>query len=291
MPKVSACFNHDTGTNWAHSLGVTQAMANQLAPIAAQVNRLLKAPDADWKDEVFKLSIVERVSGGGGSDHASFIAAGVPGLNWNLKGRSNYFQHTWHTQWDTIDVAIEEYQRHTATVIAMFALGTANLPTLLDRAGVAAGAGGGGNQSAAFVASYFEAELDGLTFTSVKEGGRAAKMGVQKGDVLKKVAGQEVERTRQVFQFARDVEGDTVTFTFQRGDKTFDATAKKSELPAAPQRPNRGPGDTVPAPGGQGTPPPAPSTGGSSGGSGNGGNGGNEDSLEAVGAGGPGARR
>ena len=49
MTKVAACFNHDTGTNWAQSLGVTQAMADQLAPFAAQVNRLLNAPDADCR--------------------------------------------------------------------------------------------------------------------------------------------------------------------------------------------------------------------------------------------------
>lgn len=249
MPKVSAVFNHDTGTNWAQSLAVTEAMHRQLAPVFAPVNELLRAPDADWGRDVFELRIVPRVSGGGGSDHASFIAAGVPGLNWDLKGRSNYFQHTWHTQWDTIDVAIEEYQRHTATIVALAALGTANLPDLLDRSGVQAA---GGNQSVAFAAAWFEAELDGFTFTSVKEGGRAAKMGVQKGDVLKKVGGQEIERHRQIFQFAREAEGDTVTFTFQRGTTTFEAAMKKDEMPARPQRGNQRPGDTVP-----GTPPPA----------------------------------
>ncbi|MGB3965442.1 MAG: M28 family peptidase, partial [Planctomycetota bacterium] len=234
MPKVSAAFNHDTGTNWAQALGVTAAMAEQLAPIAAQVNRVLKAPDADWKGEVFKLNPVARMGGGGGgSDNASFLAAGVPGLNWNLKGRSNYFAHTWHTQWDTIDVAIEEYQRHTATVIALMVLGTANLPALLDRTNVG-GVAGGPSQSQQIAEAYFGAELDEFTFKSVKADGRAAKMGVQKGDVLKKVAGQELERQRQIFQFARDAEGDSVTFTFQRGATTFEAKAAKDELPALP---------------------------------------------------------
>ncbi len=277
MAKVSAAFNHDTGTNWAQSLGVTQAMHDQLAPVFAHVNRLMKAPDADWVGDVFKLNVVKSVSGGGGSDHASFIAAGVPGLNWNLKGRSNYFQHTWHTQWDTIDVAIEEYQRHTATIIALAALGTANLPALLDRAGVSAG-GGGGNQSAAFAAAWFEAELEEFTFTGVKAGGRAAKMGVQKGDVLKKVGGQALERQRQIFQFARETEGDTVVFTFARGTTSFEAKMKKDELPTPPARGgrggNQGPGDTVPVPGGTGQPGGTGGTPG--GGSGTTGNGGGE---------------
>lgn len=272
MTKVSAVFNHDTGTNWAQGLAVTEKMMAQLAPVFENVTRLLKAPDADWDKPVFELRKVDRVSGGGGSDHASFIAAGVPGLDWNLKGRSNYFQHTWHTQWDTIDVAIEEYQRHTATVIALAALGTANLPEMLDRTGVGAQ---GGNQSAAFAAAWFEAELDGFTFTSVKEGGRAAKMGVQKGDVLKKVAGQELERQRQIFQFAREFEGNEVTFTFQRGDKTFDAKMKKDDLPqgrreGAPGG-NPGPRDTVTPGAGE---RPAGTGGGAAGGSPAGGTGG-----------------
>lgn len=295
MPKVSAVFNHDTGTNWAQSLSVTQAMHDQLAPVFTHVNRLMKAPDADWDPAkpVFDLRVVKQVSGGGGSDHASFIAAGVPGLNWSLRGRSNYFEHTWHTQWDTIDVAIEEYQRHTSTIIALAALGTANLPALLDRAGVVTGGGGGGRgQSAAYVAGIFEGELDGLTITSLKDGGRGAKMGAQKGDVLKKVNGEEVTRTSQVTQLVRDAQGDLVTFTFQRGDKSIDATMSKKELPAAPTPPNRGdnrPRDTVPPGGGQPAPggtggaggsPGGGSGGGSgSGGAGNGGGGGNEDAF------------
>jgi carboxypeptidase Q len=35
MDKVSAVFNHDTGTNWAQSIGVTNTMATQLEPVFA----------------------------------------------------------------------------------------------------------------------------------------------------------------------------------------------------------------------------------------------------------------
>jgi len=235
MANVSAVFNHDTGTNWAQSLAVTEPMKVQLQPIFDRVLELMKAPDENWDKPVFELRTVAAVRGGGGSDHASFLAAGVPGLDWGLKGRSNYFQHTWHTQWDTIDVAIEEYQRHTATVVAMAALGTANLEQMLDRNNV--GGGGGGGQAASMLAGFFEAEFDGMTVTSVKEKGRGATMGLQKGDVLKEVAGNEVERARQVFQFARESQGDEVKFKFARGDKVFEATTKKAELPKPPERP------------------------------------------------------
>ncbi|MCK5941239.1 MAG: M20/M25/M40 family metallo-hydrolase [Planctomycetes bacterium] len=230
MPKVSACFNHDTGTNWAQSLTVTRAMKEQLEPVFAQVTRLLTPPDADFEDPVFLLRGVESIGGGrGGSDHASFLAAKVPGLGWGLKGRSDYFQHTWHTQWDTFDVAIEEYQRHTATVVAMAALGTANLPALLDRENIRTGRSGG-RQSSAFASAWFGAELDGFTFKSVNKDGRAAGMGVKAGDKLVKVGGNEVKSMRQIFQFARETEGDKIQFTFQRGTEQFSAELKKEEL-------------------------------------------------------------
>jgi S1-C subfamily serine protease len=100
--------------------------------------------------------------------------------------------------------------------------------------------------------------MEEFTFKSVKEGGRAAKMGVQKGDVLKKVGGQDLERLRQIFQFARETEGDAVTFTFQRGDKLFDAKMKKDDLP---QQQGRGAGGGAGGRGGDNTPrdtaPPA----------------------------------
>lgn len=246
MPQVSALFNHDTGTNWAQSLAVTAAMQQQLAPVFAHVTRLLQPPDADWQDEVFTLRVVPRVSGGGGSDHASFLAAGVPGLDWGLKGRSDYFRHTWHTQWDTFDVAIEEYQRHTATVVALAALGTANLDALLDRENV--GGGGGGGQAQAIAEAFFGAKFDGMKLGELEAEGRAAKLGLSKGDVLIEAEGQEVERVYEIFRIARDVEGDELTFTFRRGDERVTVKAPKSDLPQRRSRQNQAPRDTVPTP-------------------------------------------
>jgi membrane-associated protease RseP (regulator of RpoE activity) len=229
MDKVSAVFNHDTGTNWAQSLVVTNKMHAQLEPVFAQVTRLLTPPDADFDDEVFNLIARAEIGGGrGGSDHASFLAVKAPGLGWGLKGRANYFQHTWHTQWDTFDNAIEEYQRHTATVIAMAALGTANLDSMLDREGITTRRRSRG-QSQGFASNWFGAEIDGLKFTSVKPDGRAHKLGVQNGDVLFKVDGRQLDSIRQLFQFAREAKADTLKLVFKRGDKTFDAVSKKEE--------------------------------------------------------------
>jgi hypothetical protein len=227
MDKVSAVFNHDTGTNWAQSLGAPANMAAQLTPVFAPLGRLLTAPEASFEGEVFKLSVVKELAGRGGSDHASFLAVGVPGLNWGLTGRSNYGSHTWHTQWDTIDVAIEEYQRHTATVVALGALGTANLDAMLDRTGVVAG---GRPQSQGYGEAMFDAELEGMKFTALKAGGRAAAMGVQVGDLLLKCNGEDLESLRDVFRVSRDATGEELVFTLKRGEAKVQATMKKADL-------------------------------------------------------------
>src|SRR5690606_18875936 len=78
MDKVSAAFNHDTGTNWAQSLVVTNEMHAQLEPVFAQVTRLMTPPDVDFDDKVFNLVARPQIGGGGGgSDHASFLAVKV----------------------------------------------------------------------------------------------------------------------------------------------------------------------------------------------------------------------
>ncbi len=212
MEKVSAVFNHDSGTNWAGSLGVTASMWDAMQSVAAPM-RMLKAPDASWEGPVFELNKVDAIAGGGGSDHASFIAAGVPGLNWNLKGRANYFAYSWHTQWDTYEVAVPEYQRHTATVIALAALGTANLPEMLDRSGVQRS--GGGRQAGSYAEALFDAEMDGFKFTTIKADGRAAKMGILVGDVLTKANGQKLEAMHEIFSAARDLGEDAKTMDLE----------------------------------------------------------------------------
>ncbi len=229
MEKVSAVFNHDTGTNWAHSLTVADTMYEPMLRVFAPItNERLTPPDQDHEGPVFKLNKNATISGGGGSDHASFIAAGVPGLNWNLKGRSDYFGYTWHTQWDTIDVAIEEYQRHTATVIALAALGTADLPEILDRSGVVRS--GGGRQGGAFATGVFDAEMDGLTFKKVNKDGRADKMGIKDGDVIQKVNGKAIKELFEIFTILRDDQPEELVFTLKRGDGTAEAKLKASEL-------------------------------------------------------------
>lgn len=202
MAKVSAVFNHDTGTNWAHSLTVTEAMypifQRALAPVME-----LPAPEEDYDGPVFRLRKTKTMGVGGGSDHVSFQRAGVPAWSWGLRGRSSY-GYGWHSQWDTYDIAIPEYQRHTATVIALTVAGLAEYPGLLPREGVTrTRARGGFGDAAAYVGRILGAELKGMRVESVEKGGIAAGLGLRKGDVLVEVAGREVKQAVDVLRALR----------------------------------------------------------------------------------------
>jgi carboxypeptidase Q len=70
--------------------------------------------------------------GGGGSDHASFVCAGVPAfmlgsLSWD------YGTYTWHTNRDTYDKIVFDDLRNNAVLIAMLAYLAAEEPTRLPR--------------------------------------------------------------------------------------------------------------------------------------------------------------
>ncbi len=180
LPKVSAVYVHDGGTNYVSGIGGTKAQIDDFKKVFAPVFTL--SPDMK-----FSVNEVEGLSGGG-SDHGSFLAMGVPGFFWNQSGRSDYF-YGWHTQYDTYDIAIPDYQRHTATVVAVGAYGTANLDGLLSRE----------NMRSANEAPMSRRRLganfkeDTLIVESLADGSVAAKAGVQAGDILVSVDGVKLE--------------------------------------------------------------------------------------------------
>lgn len=233
MDKVSAVFNHDTGTNWAHSLTITEAMEPAMRQVIEPVLSM-QAPDPGFEGPVFELRVQKQISGGGGSDHASFLRAGVPAFPWGLRGRSNYFQYTWHTQWDTFDVAIPEYQRHTSTVIALVALGVANLPELLPREGVVRS--GGGTDAKSILEGMLGVELEELTVKTVRADGVAQKAGFRNGDQIVAMGEVEVARARDVLVQMREQQPPFLV-KVRRGDALvvlpMDRPAAAASRPAA----------------------------------------------------------
>jgi hypothetical protein len=115
MKGVQAVFNQDNGTGRVVDIS-GQGFVNSYNYIGKWLNAVPK----NIKDQI--KSTFPGNPGGGGSDHASFVSAGVPGfslssLNWG------YFGYTWHTTKDTYDkIVFDEVKNNvilTATLVYM----------------------------------------------------------------------------------------------------------------------------------------------------------------------------
>jgi carboxypeptidase Q len=180
MPRISAVLVHDGGTNYLSGIGGTEAMLADFEKVFTPIKEL----DPKYPFEIRKVDGLR----GGGSDHASFLSANVPGFFWGQRGGTAVYQHTHHTQFDTYDAAIPEYQTHSSLVVALGAYGIANLDHLLSREKLRA-AGGGmgmGNRRTLGV------QLDELTVSEVLDEGVAQKGGMKEGDEILKVDGTKL---------------------------------------------------------------------------------------------------
>ena len=73
-----------------------------------------------------------------GTDSGPFAVAGVPTLTFNTgdpKGYDFSYQEIWHTERDTYDKSIREYQEQTAIVTAVVVYGVASRDHPLSREG------------------------------------------------------------------------------------------------------------------------------------------------------------
>ena len=128
--KISACFVDDGGTNYQGGLMCLESQKALLDAAIAPV----QAAFPELKMENIGR---ERMSGGGGSDHASFNGVGIPGFFWNesgsggREGKSYDFAH--HTQHDTQRYAVPEYLVQSATCSAVVVYQVAMMDTLLPR--------------------------------------------------------------------------------------------------------------------------------------------------------------
>ncbi len=96
---------------------------------------------------------VRKVIAVGSSDHAPFLAAGIPAFWWNQEENA-VVPYPAHSNEDTYDKVNSRHLEHSATVIALGALGTANLDHMLSREKLtapkeAAGQGGQAVESSA----------------------------------------------------------------------------------------------------------------------------------------------
>ena len=125
LPNISAVLVDDGGTNYHGGfVGIASQkaiMESAFAPVAAAFPSM---------PMTFRTG--ERMPRGGGSDHASFNAVGVPGFFTLEPGVSNY-TYLHHTQHDNLSQAIPEYLVQSSVDHAVVAYTLANLPGLLPR--------------------------------------------------------------------------------------------------------------------------------------------------------------
>ena len=166
LAKTSAVFNLDAGTNPISGLVVPATLQKDFERVFAPTSALGKP---------FEMRTVAAITlpadccsqsvnpatgtctgssascalppdqSGCPSDHVAFLRAGVPAFMFEQKGSADYAR-THHTALDTVDALDADGIKHSAVVLAMTALGVADLPGLLSRENLIAtlpGAAGG----------------------------------------------------------------------------------------------------------------------------------------------------
>lgn len=111
VQNIQALFNQDNGTGRVANLS-----GQGFLHAYDYLNRWLSKVPADIRSNI--QTTFPGTPGGGGSDHASFVAAGVPGfmlssLSWS------YGSYTWHTNRDTYDKIVWDDVRNNAILTAI----------------------------------------------------------------------------------------------------------------------------------------------------------------------------
>lgn len=113
VDKVQAVFNQDNGTG-----RVVQISGQGFLHAYKFINRWLEPVPQDIKKHI--ETTFPGSPGGGGSDYASFVAAGAPGFSLSSLSWS-YWNYTWHTNRDTYDKIVFDDVRNNAILTAIMA--------------------------------------------------------------------------------------------------------------------------------------------------------------------------
>lgn len=133
--KISNYFNRDGGPTVASSLSVPEAMYADFEKICEPLNSI----NPDFPFTLSKAEPRRKPNSAGGSDHAYFAMNGIPAYSFGTADPKGYdfdYMEIWHTERDTYNMSIPEYQEHTAVVTAVVVYGLSMLDHLLNRTGM-----------------------------------------------------------------------------------------------------------------------------------------------------------
>ncbi|MBX3095884.1 MAG: M20/M25/M40 family metallo-hydrolase [Fimbriimonadaceae bacterium] len=153
LEKISCVFVDDGGSNYQGGMTLMAGMEPILRKAQEPMTGVFPDMPFDWR-------VVENMPRGGGSDHAPFNQAGVPGFFWFETGRQDYrFIH--HTQHDHLQYVIPEYLVQSSTNSAVMSYNVACADALLPRVPPqAAGQGGRGARPAGNTGGMMEDDHD-----------------------------------------------------------------------------------------------------------------------------------
>lgn len=182
LERTSIALIHDAGMTVLRGLSPTYRMMPDFERVFAPLAMGGLAYDERFP---FELTELDGLVNTGDSDHAPFIAKGVPGYFWEQSEEGyEHVHHTQHDRFETIDAAQLE---RSAQVVAIAAFGFAQLEGLLDR-----------NDMEPLPRRRLGVQLDGTKVTRVLERGQAHDAGMQDGDVILSIDGESVSTQTDV---------------------------------------------------------------------------------------------
>ena len=137
LEKISSYFNRDYTPFVPMGITVPEAMYEDFVKVCAPLEDV--NPDFPFTVEKRQGEPRPKPARAGGSDHAYFAMNGVPTISFNIRDPKGYdfnYNEIWHTERDTYNKSIPEYQEHTAICMAVTLYGLANLDHVLDRTGL-----------------------------------------------------------------------------------------------------------------------------------------------------------
>ncbi|WP_192820400.1 M20/M25/M40 family metallo-hydrolase [Rufibacter sp. LB8] len=125
VQNLQAAFNQDNGTG-----RVTNISGQGFLHAYEYMGRWLSAVPSDIRGHI--QTTFPGTPGGGGSDHASFVAVGAPAFSLSSLSWS-YGNYTWHTNRDTYDKIVFDDVRNNAILTAILAYMASEDPTKTPR--------------------------------------------------------------------------------------------------------------------------------------------------------------